>query len=80
MARIQAVEPGQAGYFVRFFYWMVRRKIGRVVLPIKITAHHPRLLRSIGEMEAGQLAARTVESALKSLALVKTAMLIGCPF
>ena len=33
MARINGVEPRQAGWFVRFVYWMVRRKLGRVVLP-----------------------------------------------
>jgi hypothetical protein len=59
---------------------MARRKIGRVVLPIKIAAHHPRLLRSLGEMEAGQMAATSVDATLKSLASVKVAMLIGCPF
>jgi hypothetical protein len=80
MARIAGVEPEQAGLFVRFVYWMVRRKLGRVVLPIKIVAHHPRLLRSVGEMEGGQMAARSVDAGLKSLASVKVATLIGCPF
>ena len=65
---------------MRFFYWMVKRKIGRVVLPVKVAAHHPRLLRSLGEMETGQMAAKSVDAGLKSLASVKTAMLIGCPF
>jgi hypothetical protein len=51
MARISGVEPEGAGLFVRFVYWMVRRKVGRVVLPIKIAAHQPRLLRSVGEMD-----------------------------
>jgi hypothetical protein len=80
MARIAGVEPEWAGLFVRFVHWMVRRKLGRVVLPIKITAHHPRLLRSMGEMEAGQMAARSVDISLKSLASVKVATFIGCPF
>ncbi|MBZ5592887.1 MAG: hypothetical protein LAP39_11670 [Acidobacteriia bacterium] len=80
MARIAGIEPGQAGLFVRFVYWLTRRKVGRVVLPIKIAAHHPRLLRSVGEMEAGQMAARSVDAALKSLAELKVAMQIGCPF
>jgi len=80
MARIKGVEAAQAGWFVRFVYYMVRRKLGRVVLPIKIAAHHPRLLRSLGEMEAGQLAAHSADAGLKSLASIKTAMLIGCPF
>jgi hypothetical protein len=51
-----------------------------VILPFRITAHQPRLLRAIGEMEMGQRALETVESKLKALAGIKTALLIGCPF
>ncbi len=80
MARIKRVEAHEAGWFVRLFYAITRRKIGRVVLPVKIAAHHPRLLRSLGEMEQGQMAAHSVDAALKSLASVKAAMLIGCVF
>jgi len=49
-------------------------------MPVKITAHHPRLLRAYGEMETGQAAAHSVEPALKSLAEIKAATMIGCPF
>ncbi len=80
MARIQGVESRQAGWFVRLVYFFTRRKLGRVVLPVKITAHHPRLLRSLVEMEQGQMAAKSVDAALKSLASVKVATLIGCAF
>ncbi|HVP46762.1 MAG TPA: hypothetical protein VMT32_09270 [Bryobacteraceae bacterium] len=80
MARIAGIEPERAGLFVRLVYWMTRRKVGRVVLPVTITAHHPRLLRSLGEMEAGQMAAHSVDAALKSLACLQVAMQIGCPF
>jgi hypothetical protein len=80
MARIKGVEPHEAGWFVRLVYALTRRKVGRVVLPVKITAHHPRLLRSLGEMEQGQMAAHSVDAGLKSLASLKAAMLIGCPF
>jgi hypothetical protein len=59
---------------------MTRRKVGRVVLPIKVTAHHPRLLRAVAAMEMGQAAARSVGAALKALVQVKVAMLVGCPF
>jgi hypothetical protein len=80
MARIKAVEPHEAGWFVRLIYALTKRKVGRVVLPVKVTAHHPRLLRAMGEMEQGQMAASSVDAALKSLASLKAAMLIGCPF
>jgi hypothetical protein len=80
MARIRGVEASEAGLFTRFLYWMTRRKIGRVILPFKITAHQPRLLRAVGRMEMGQAALRTVEPRLKALAGIKTAALVGCPF
>lgn len=80
MARIRGIEPSEAGLVTRFLYWMTRRKVGRVVLPFRITAHQPRLLRAVGEMEMGQHALETVEPKLKALAGIKTALLIGCPF
>jgi hypothetical protein len=80
MARIHGVEPQQAGLFVRLVYCFTRRKLGRVVLPVKISAHHLRLLRALVEMEQGQMAAKSVDAALKSLASVKVATLVGCPF
>lgn len=86
MARLSGVEPAQASWLTRLIYRIVRRKIkqitgqDRLVEPIKIMAHHPRLLRALGAMESGQAAACLVDPALKTLASIKTAMLIGCPY
>ncbi len=80
MARVPGVPSEKAGWFVRFVYWSVRRRFGWVMEPLRITAHHPRLLRAVGHMELGQEAARTVDERLKCLASVKAAMMIGCPF
>ena len=80
MARIRGVEANEAGLFTRFLYWMTQRKVGRVILPFKITAHQPRLLFAMGAMEMGQQALRTFDAKLKALAEIKAATLIGCPF
>jgi len=86
MPRIKGVEPNEAGWLTRVIYWFVKREVnkltGRPVLlePVKIAAHHPRLLRALGQMEGGQAAAKSVPTALKSLASLKAATLIGCPF
>lgn len=80
MSRIKGAEAKRADLVVRFAYWFTRRKFGRVMQPVRVTAHHPRLLRAVGSMEMGQEAARKVDASLKMLAQVKTAMLIGCPF
>jgi hypothetical protein len=86
MARLNGLEAKEASWFVRLVYWLVKRKMtkltGRAHLPgpVMITAHHPRLLRALGQMEMGQEAARTVPDSLKALASIKAATLIGCPF
>jgi hypothetical protein len=80
MARIPGVEANQAGLFTRFLYWMTRRKVGRVIMPFKVTAHQPRLLLAVGGMEMGQRALRTFDAKLKALAEIKAATLVGCPF
>src|SRR5262245_44454162 len=86
MARIRGVETREAGWFTRLVYWFVQRQIGKItgrkalVEPIKITAHHPRLVKAVGQMEMGLDAARSVPLVLKSLASIKAATLVGCPF
>ena len=72
--------PKRPGLTARLAYWYCKRMLGRVVAPVKIHAHHPRLLRGVGAMERAQMAAHSVDPALKSLAQVLVAMRIGCPF
>ncbi|HEV3004862.1 MAG TPA: hypothetical protein VGX78_10395, partial [Pirellulales bacterium] len=65
MAHMQGIEPAEAGWFTRLVYWFVRRKFGkltgtsRLIEPVKVTAHHPRLMRAVGQMEGGLAAARS---------------------
>lgn len=80
MARIEGIRDEQANVFTRTVYAAVRRKIGRVPEPMRITAHQPRLLAALGGMEMAQEAMRSVDPVVKALADIKTAMLIGCPF
>jgi hypothetical protein len=86
MAHMKGIEPAEAGFLTRLVYWFVRRKIGKVtgkerlVEPAKIAAHHPRLLRAMGQMEGALEGARSVPTELKRLATLQAAMLIGCPF
>jgi hypothetical protein len=83
---MKGVEPAEAGWFTRLVYWFMRRKFGkltgkdRLIEPVKIAAHHPQLLKGMGQMEGGLEAARSVPADLKLLASLQAAMLIGCPF
>jgi hypothetical protein len=78
--RINGLESRQAGWLTRLFYWFTRRKVGRVVEPIKLTAHQPRLLWAVGKMELAQEAAASIDPALKWLVKLRAAALIGCPY
>ena len=78
MARIP--EPAQPGVFARFVYWMTKRRLGRVVSPVKITAYHPGLLWGYGQMEQAFASSDLVGAGLKDLAQLRVATLIGCPF
>ena len=84
MARITGADPSQQGLihglFTRIIYSMVKRKLGRVVTPVKIVAHHRKLLWGYGQMEQSLLSSHLVDAALKDLAQLRVATLVGCPF
>ena len=84
MSRIPGAEQSKqgflSGFFTRFVYALTRRKLGRVVMPVQVTAHHPQILWGYGQMEQSLLSSRRVDTALKDLATLRVATLVGCPF
>lgn len=84
MARIRGAEPGQqgllSGLFTRLVYYLVKRKLGRVVKPVQIAAHHRRIFWGYAQMEQSLVSSRLVDAALKDLAQLRVATLVGCPF
>jgi hypothetical protein len=61
-------------------YGMTRRKLGRSVAPVRITAHHSRILWGYGQMEQSLAGSTLVDGTLKHLAEMRVATLVGCPF
>ncbi len=84
MARIRGAEPSQqgllSGLFTRIVYSLVKRKLGRVVTPVQIVAHHQKILWGYAQMEQSFVSSRLVDAALKELAQLRVATLVGCPF
>jgi hypothetical protein len=84
MARIPGASGNQGGFigrlWVRIVYSLTRRRLGRVIMPIQVTAHHPALLWGYGQMEHSQAGAKLVDAKLKGLAELRVATLVGCPF
>jgi hypothetical protein len=84
MGRIRGADPKEqglfAGWFTRLVYAMTRRKLGRVVDPVRVIAHHPGILWGYGQMEQSLASASRVDPELKHLGELRVATLVGCPF
>jgi hypothetical protein len=84
MARIPRAEPSRQSFFsgllTRIVYALTKRKLGRLVTPVTVTAHHPQILWGYGQMEQSLLSGHRVDGLLKDLVTLRTATLVGCPF
>jgi len=79
MARMEGIDDRRASLFTRSFYAVVRRKIGRVPEPVRISAHQGRLLAALGGMEMAQEGMCSVDPVVKALAGIKTATPVELP-
>jgi hypothetical protein len=78
MARIPDAKP--RGLIIRLIYFLTRKKVGKVVGPVKVMAHNPRILVGYGLMEQQLAKANRAPAALKLLVSIRTSTLLGCPF
>jgi hypothetical protein len=85
-ALVGPVSDREAGWLSRFVFWMARRKLRalspepRVPGPLRVMAHHPAAMLTYGAFEAGLERCQRVPARLKSLAMIRAATLVGCPF
>jgi len=84
MARITGAPSHQGGplrrLFVSVVYFLTRRRVGRVIMPVQVTAHHSRIFWGYLQMEQSQMSSKLVDAKLKGLAELRVATLVGCPF
>jgi hypothetical protein len=84
MARIPGARSNQGNLIRRLFvgivYFLTQRRLGRVIMPIQVTAHHGRIFWGYIQMEQSQMGSHLVDHKLKGLAELRVATLVGCPF
>ena len=84
MARIQGAPSNQGSplrrLFVGLVYVVTRRRLGHVIMPVQVTAHHSKIFWGYLQMEQSQMSAKLVDPRLKGLAELRVATLVGCPF
>ncbi|MDX6669142.1 MAG: hypothetical protein QOK04_2522 [Solirubrobacteraceae bacterium] len=78
--RIAGVPANRAGLIVRGVYRETRRQVGKVVEPVRVTAHHPLLLLGYGGLELALERSDRVPKQLKMLAELKASLATGCEF
>jgi hypothetical protein len=84
MARIPGATRNEGGVLRRWFvgvvYFLTRRRLGRVIMPIQVTAHHGKIFWGYIQMEQSQMGSHLLDHKLKGLAELRVATLVGCPF
>ncbi len=84
MARIPGAPRNQGGLLRRLFvglvYSLTQRRLGKVIMPIQVTAHHPKIFWGYVLMEQSQSSSKLIDPKLKGLAELRVATLVGCPF
>ena len=66
--------------FTRIIFSLVKRRLGKVPVPLRIMALQPPLVRGGAFMEQAQEAATLVPLRFKKLAQTLVASRVGCPF
>ena len=80
MPRITPLPDSELGLFARFAAWWAKRKLGKVPGPLRVMAHSSAALQAAGGFEFAFERFEKVEPRLMSLAVLRTATLVGCPF
>jgi len=79
MSRLPAAEPRGLDPIRRLTFGFAKRMYGRTLEPTGVVAHHRPLLLGYGAVAlANDRFSRAVPERLKSLAMLRTAQLVGC--
>jgi len=80
MERAIGIEYRRTGWITKLLYRALEKRLGLVPKSKMLAAHHTPTLLATTWMDAVCMGARTVPLALKELAQLKVAMMVGCPF
>ena len=80
MARIQGVPPTSRNPLYRLSSWLVRRRFGRSMEPLRGYALSNPVMIGLAGLEMGMERAKQVNPRLAKLAELRVAAVVGCPF
>jgi len=77
-ARIEGVSDKTRNPLVRAAYRESRRRYGEVMDPLRVFAHHPKVMAGYAAFETASERSHRVDERLKHLAQIRAAMICGC--
>jgi alkylhydroperoxidase family enzyme len=77
-ARIAGVPESTRNPIVRAGYRESRRRYGEVMDPLRVFAHHPKVMAGYGALELASERSQLVDRRLKHLAELRVGMICGC--
>ena len=78
--RIKGVPLEEAASNVQQLYRKVAERLGRVTIPLTAFAHCPEIAEAYSALGAALMRSQGVEPRLKTLACLRVAQIVGCPF
>jgi alkylhydroperoxidase family enzyme len=78
--RIKGVPVEDAAPGVRQLYEKTAERLGRVTIPLTAFAHRPEIAETYSALGAALARSTVVGPRLKTLACVRVAQIVGCPF
>ena len=78
--RIKGIDPETAPDSLKPAFEGSIRRFGRVITPNLVMAHRPEIMLAVANLGPAIAASGVVEARLKTMASLRAAQMIGCPF
>ncbi len=78
--RVKGIDPDKAPESVKPVFQGSRDFFGRVITPYLVTAHRPEILLAHAQLGLAISGSTVVDGRLKTMASVRAAQMVGCPF
>ncbi|HTR60934.1 MAG TPA: hypothetical protein VMH37_04465 [Candidatus Binataceae bacterium] len=78
--RIKGIDPDKAPENVKPAFQQSLDAFGRIITPALVAAHRPEIFLASGRLNKAVAVSTVVDGRLKTMAFVRTAQMIGCPF
>jgi hypothetical protein len=78
--RIKGLEINEVPIFARPIYWACKKLYGKVITPIKVRSRRPKILYAEGILDKAIHSKSKVGHRILTLAELRVAQIIECPF